>query len=168
MNQGSSRGGGRAPRLLLALLLGAAAAVGVFLYINSVQESARQEAERARLAAITDTGTVLVANKNVPAQVPLTTAMFDVKEIPVSLILPGAIKSFDAMQGKVLTTPLEAGEQVLPSRLADPTSTDVKRFSDLIPQGKRAMAVAFTELATAGGLIAPGDYVDVMAVFNRD
>ena len=30
------------------------------------------------------------------------------------------------------------------------------------------MSVTFTELSTAGGLIAPGDYVDVLGVFNKN
>ncbi|HEX8969554.1 MAG TPA: Flp pilus assembly protein CpaB [Chloroflexota bacterium] len=168
ISQGSSRGSRRAPRLLLALMLGGAAALGVFLYINSVQDQARQDAERARAESMTQTSSVLVAKDNVPAQTPLSPSMFVVKDIPVGLVLPGALTAFDTMQGKVLNTPLAAGEQVLPSRLVDPQSPDVKKFSDLIPQGKRAMAVTFTELSTAGGLIVPGDFVDVMAVFGRD
>jgi pilus assembly protein CpaB len=164
----SSRGSRRAPRLLLALMLGGAAAVGVFLYINSVQDTARQEAARATLEAQTKTATVLVAKDNLPAQTALTAAMFDEREMPVGVILPGALTSFDQVGTKVLNTPLQAGEQVLPSRLVDPQVSDVKKFSDLIPQGKRAMAVSFTELSTAGGLIVPGDFVDVMAVFNKD
>ena len=30
------------------------------------------------------------------------------------------------------------------------------------------MSVTFTELSTAGGLVAPGDYVDVIGVFNKN
>ena len=168
INQGSSRASRRAPRLLLALMLGAAAALGVFLYINNVQETAREDAARQQALAALQTGPVLVAKANVPAQTALTPDMFEVRQTPVGLILAGALTTFDPAQGKVLSTPMAAGEQVLPSRLVDPQTNDVKKFSDLIPPGKRAMAVTFTELATAGGLIVPGDYVDVMAVFNKD
>src|SRR5439155_23088698 len=49
-----------------------------------------------------------------------------------------------------------------------PEQPDVKKFADLVPSGKRAMSVTFTELSTAGGLVAPGDHVDVIGVFNKN
>src|SRR5207253_6595439 len=52
--------------------------------------------------------------------------------------------------------------------LANPDQPDIKRFADLVPAGKRAMSVTFTELNTAGGLVTPGDFVDVIGVFNKN
>jgi Flp pilus assembly protein CpaB len=52
--------------------------------------------------------------------------------------------------------------------LNSPEQPDIKKLADLVPAGKRAMSVTFTELNTAGGLVAPGDYVDVIGVFNKN
>ena len=39
---GLGKSGRRGPRVVLALLLGAAAAAGVYLYVSSVQQAAQQ------------------------------------------------------------------------------------------------------------------------------
>src|SRR5262249_45937275 len=49
----------------------------------------------------------------------------------------------------------------------NPDQPDVQKFADMVPAGKRAMSVTFTELSSAGGLITPGDHVDVIGVFNK-
>jgi Flp pilus assembly protein CpaB len=71
------------------------------------------------------------------------------------------------VQGKALTVPVAAGQQILTPFLGTPDQPDIRKLADLVPAGKRAMSVTFSELNTAGGLVAPGDFVDVIGVFNR-
>src|SRR5437867_1713517 len=54
------------------------------------------------------------------------------------------------------------------SRLIEAPAADIKTIADMIPAGLRAMSLALTELDGAGGLIVPGQYVDVVAVFKKD
>jgi Flp pilus assembly protein CpaB len=83
-------------------------------------------------------------------------------------VLPAALKSTNEIGTRQLDTPLQAGEQVLANHLFDPNAPDAKKFAELIPPGKRAMAVQFSEIIGAAGLIVPGDFVDVLAVFKKD
>ncbi|MBV9544387.1 MAG: Flp pilus assembly protein CpaB, partial [Chloroflexi bacterium] len=64
--------------------------------------------------------------------------------------------------------PLAANQQILGPMVTNPQQQDAKTIGDLVPAGKRAMSVTFTEHNTVGGLIAPGDYVDVIGVFNKN
>src|SRR4029077_4883180 len=100
----------------------------------------------------------------------LTADNVELRDTLLDAVQPNAINSLADVTGKVLIIPVAAGEQILSHRLANGPDqpTDVKKFDDLVPAGKRAMSVTFTELNTAGGLVAPGDYVDVLGVFNKN
>jgi Flp pilus assembly protein CpaB len=151
--------------------LGAAAAAGVYMYVNSIQQqaqvSARTAAQQAAAVA-TSRSRAVVARVSLPAQTMLTADNVELKDLPVEAIQPNATTALNDVTGKVLTVPVAAGEQILSHRLGSFDQPEVKKFADLVPAGKRAMSVTFTELSTAGGLIAPGDFVDVLAVFNKN
>src|SRR5712691_7882951 len=167
----SPKPGRRGPRIVLALILGAAAAAGVYLYVGNVQQTAQQSARQAATlaaAANTSRARVIVAKATLPAQSALTTDNVEVKDVSTDAVQPNAAASLSDIQGKALTVPVAAGQQILTPFLANADQPDVKKFADLVPAGKRAMAVTFTELNTAGGLVAPGDYVDVIGVFNKN
>ena len=169
----SPKPGRRGPRLALALALGAAAAAGVYMYVTSVQTqaqaSARSAAQQAVAAAsTTNRGRVVVAKVSLAAQTALTPDNVELRDMAADAVQPNAITSLSDATGKVLTVPVAAGEQILSHRLANPDQPDIKRFADLVPAGKRAMSVTFTELNTAGGLVTPGDSVDVIGVFNKN
>jgi Flp pilus assembly protein CpaB len=164
--------GRRGPRLLLALVLGVAAAAGVYLYVGNIQQQAAQATriatQQAALAAQPSRAKVVVAKATLAAQTPLTTDNIEVKDVATEAVQPNAAVALADVQNKALTVPVAAGQQILLSYLVNPDQPDIKKFADLVPAGKRAMSVTFTELNTAGGLVAPGDFVDVIAVFNKD
>lgn len=154
----------------MALGLGALAAAGVFFYVNSVQQQAAEAeraAQQAAARALARTK-VVVAKVNVPAKTLLSPNLFEVREVPTESVLAGAITNPADLQGKVLSTPIAAGEQIPANRVQNPDAAEAKRFADLIPPGKRALSVAFSESLGSAGFIVPGDYVDVLAVFKRD
>ena len=172
MINSNSKSGRRGPRLLLAIALGGAAAAGVYLYVSSVQQNAQQSArvaaqQAATAAAVTHTQ-VVVAKSTLAAQTALTPDNVALQDVSADAIQPNAATALADVTGKALTIPVATGQQILTPYLASPTTPDVKTFSDLVPAGKRAMSVTFTELNTAGGLVSPGDYVDVIGVFNKE
>jgi Flp pilus assembly protein CpaB len=155
------------------LCLGAAAAAGVYLYINSVQQaaaqSAAQAAQQARAAAATtNRAKVAVAKVTLAAQTPLTSDNVELRDVAADAVQPNALTSMADLQGKVLNQPVAASQQILNQYLGSVDQPDAKKLADLVPAGKRAMSVTFTELNTAGGLVAPGDFVDVIGVFNKN
>src|SRR5207302_3096120 len=173
INGGAKSSGRRGPRLVLAIALGAAAAAGVYLYVSNVQQSAQQTAraaarQQATAAATPTRPRVVVAKITVPAQTILTPDNAELREVTTDAIQPNAATAMTDVQGKALTVPVAAGQQILAPFLANPDQPDIKKLADLVPAGKRAMSVTFTELNTAGGLVIPGDYVDVIGVFNRN
>jgi Flp pilus assembly protein CpaB len=161
----------RGPRLLLALFLGLAAAVGVYLYVTSIQQAARQTANAATqqtLGQVVARTKVVVAKVSLPAQTVLSPDNVELRDVTNDNVQPNAATSVADVLGKALTVPVAASEQILSHRLGTATDPTIHKLSDLVPAGKRAMSVTFTELSSAGGLIAPGDYVDVIAVFNKN
>jgi Flp pilus assembly protein CpaB len=174
INGGPKPSGRRGPRLVLAVALGAAAAAGVYLYVGNVQQNAQQSARVAAqqaAAAAANTSTrarVVVAKTTLPAQTVLTQDNAEVRDVSSDAVQPNAALSMNDVQGKALSVPVAAGQQILTPLLANADQPDIKKLADLVPAGKRAMSVTFTELNTAGGLVAPGDYVDVIGVFNKN
>jgi Flp pilus assembly protein CpaB len=172
MINGSPKAGRRGPRIVLALVLGAAAALGVYIYVSNVQlaaqQSARAAAQQAAASAVVRSSRVVVARTTLPAQAALTPENVELRDVAADAIQPNALTALSDVTGKVLMVPVAAGEQILSHRLGNPEQPDIKKFADLVPAGKRAMSVTFTELSTAGGLIAHGDHVDVIGVFNKN
>jgi Flp pilus assembly protein CpaB len=173
MMNSNPKPGRRGPRLALAIALGAAAAAGVFMYVNSIQQqaqiSSRVAAQQAAAQASARTK-VVYAKVSLAAQTVLTPDNVELRDTPAEAVQPNAVTTLADATGKILSVPVAAGEQILSHRLLSGPDqpTDIKKFADLVPAGKRAMSVTFTELNTAGGLVAPGDFVDVIGVFNKN
>jgi Flp pilus assembly protein CpaB len=111
---------------------------------------------------------VVVAKTTLPAQTALTLDNVEIRDVATDAVQPNAASTLTDVQGKALTVPVAAGQQILTPFLASADAPEIKKFADLVPAGKRAMSVTFTELNTAGGLIAPGDFVDVIGVFSKN
>jgi Flp pilus assembly protein CpaB len=69
--------------------------------------------------------------------------------------------------GQVTQVAVQAGEQITPAKVTS-TGTAVSQFGSktplslVIPAGMRAVAVVVSDVASAGGLVRAGDYVDLM------
>jgi Flp pilus assembly protein CpaB len=161
--------GRRGPRIVLALALGAAAAAGVYLYVSSIQQAAAvRAATPPPPPAAAPRTRVVVAKSTLAATTALTADNVELRDFAADAVQPNAATSLADVEGKALTVPVAAGQQILSPFLTNPGQPDAKRLADLVPTGKRAMSVTFTELNSAGGLVAPGDYVDVIGVFNKN
>jgi Flp pilus assembly protein CpaB len=162
----------RGLRLVIALTLATTAAGGVFVYANSVQRQVVQQQQVRQEPSAEPTQTplvsVVVAHVDLQAKTRLTSDAFELRDLPADAVTTNALKSLDAVAGKVLNAPMAAGEPLTASRLIEPPAADIKTIADMIPAGLRAMSLALTELDGAGGLIVPGQHVDVVAVFKKD
>lgn len=76
--------------------------------------------------------------------------------------IPEAIPADDAPYGQTLKTRLDAGQILSSSHLRNDSVLDT-----LVPDGFQAMAVAVDDVTGVGGLLRPGDRVDVTASFRR-
>ncbi len=145
------RGGSRRI-LLLAIVLGGVAAL---LSWRFVQERATAPVPMAR---------VVVAAQDIAVRTKITGGMLKEEEIPVSAKHPEAVSSIRQVEGKVTRLPITREEQVLVTKFT--AAREESGLSFIIPPSKRAVGITTSEVIGAGGLVIPGDRVDVIAVFD--
>ena len=107
---------------------------------------------------------VVTAGRSIEPRSVITSDMLKLVSLPVTVKLPEALTSVQQAEGKVARMPILPGEQLLSAKLFSTDSQSGLAFT--IPQGKRAIAVAVNEVVGTGGLILPGDHVDVVAVLE--
>ena len=131
-----------------AVLLGLAAAGGAAWYVSKAE------------AAANPTEFVVVAQTGIPARMTLTEDLLTIKRVPRGAVHPEASSSMEPFIGKATRQTIAPGEQVLASKLFRDRSETGAAF--VLPEGRRAVAITVNELIAAGGLVLPGDKVDVI------
>ena len=138
--------------LILALLLGAVAAVLIVFYLGSRSADGDQQ--------VIPTMEVVVASRDIESGQKITGTMVEVKVLPVDAVIPNTATSTDQVIGQTLRYPVAKGEQLSNLRLIEPPKVQALSFQ--IPQGLRAFTIPVNVNNTPAGLIAPGDHVDVL------
>jgi pilus assembly protein CpaB len=146
--------------LLLALLFAVVAAVLVFVALNQSDESDEKTAASA-------TTRVVVAANDISARTTLDAGMLKVADVPTDSVLKGAFSNTDDLDGQVTRYPLISGEQVTATKIGV-QKDDETGLSFVFPQGMRAFSIQVSEESSAGGLILPGDLVDIIAILDED
>jgi pilus assembly protein CpaB len=148
----SSIAGGR-KALMLAAVLGLLAALLSWNYLKGAGQGARQS----------NLVPVVVAARDIPVRTQVTPELLTVKQVPADARHEKAFTALEQLNGKVTNLPIAAGEQVLDSKFF--ARKEDSGLAYRIPAGKRAISVNVNELISSGGLIVPGDFVDVMTLF---
>lgn len=144
------------------LLLGAVLALisGALVYITV--QSARPKPIQTRA--------VLVASQVIPPRTFVTAdnskVLFSVVNWPVDIIPANALSSPTQAFDHVVTGDIEKGAPVFSTNLSVTKTDGQNGLSIDIPQDEVAIAVPVTQTDTAGGVIAPGDFVDVLVSVN--
>jgi pilus assembly protein CpaB len=155
-----NRVGGRSGKavLLLGLFLGLVAAVLVYVYLS--------QAGGEETAASDTTKSVVVAKQDISVATRITDSMVEIKAISADAVHPDSFSSTEEVVGNLARYPIAAGEQILSDRVAASSMAlpegDELPLPYIVPEGKRAVSVIVSELIGAGGLLRPGDYVDVI------
>jgi pilus assembly protein CpaB len=114
---------------------------------------------------------VLVAKADIAARTTITADMVEVRLVGADSRSALAYGSADQVVGKVTRFPIAANEQVLSSKVVDLSGGiggTARSLSYIIPEGKRAFAINASEIQNVGGLLLPGDYVDVVVLYDVD
>jgi len=143
--------------LILAVLAALVAAVLVYAAVNSGGDE-ETTASPARVD-------VVVAAQDIPAGTRLTDGMLKIAPVTPETLLPRAYTEVPPLVGYVARYPLAAGEQIAPAKIGL-EGADEDALSLIIPTGQRAIAASVTQVSGVGGLLLPGDWVDVIAVFD--
>jgi pilus assembly protein CpaB len=136
-----------------ALLLAAMGGLLLLVYVSKADERAVADLQPV---------TVLVLTKPVPqgaTSVELAAAVEE-RELPGTAVAPGAATSVSELAGRVASTEMEPGEQVLLSRLADPAALEAAK-GVVVPKGLHQVTFLLEPQRVVGGTLKPGATVGV-------
>jgi pilus assembly protein CpaB len=106
----------------------------------------------------------VVAKTEIKQRTEITADMLEIKSIPANLIVGGHFTTIDEVVGKVTKLPIRANEQVVANSVVDTDAPVADALAQVVPNGRRGYSVKAFPQNTAGGLILPGDYVDIVWV----
>lgn len=148
--------------LMLAALFGILSAALVLAFLSSQDGTGEGS---GGLPSDESTVSVLVLAKNVQVGEVITDDMVTTRNLPRSIALPSALNDRSQVVGKLATAPLFQGEQVLQPKVTTYEGQNALSFK--VPNGLRALSVMVPHEAwIVGGLVQPGDRVDVMAIIT--
>lgn len=151
--------------IMLAITLGLIGAV--LVYVATSRDSTTSTGGGGGVA---DTP-IVVAKADIPARTKITAAMLEVRNVPASDAGALSFRSTDQVVDQITRFPIAANEQLLSTKIIslDPGESAVSRsLSFVVPTGKRGLAINASPVLGAGGLVLPGDYIDIVVVYNED
>jgi pilus assembly protein CpaB len=147
-----------AKALLAAIAAAAAGIVMLFLYMQRFEDEASGGVPIRVLTAVQD----------IPLGTAVSETMLGQRDLPQSYVEDRHILVQDAPRifGVRVTSGVRAGESLLWSDLAT-TSDQSRDLSSLVRSGQRAITIRADASASFGGLVRPGDRVDVLLTVER-
>ena len=145
---------------IAAMLLAGVGAVLLLSYVGTAD---------LRAMAGMETVKVLVVEKRVPEGTPAEklTGLVRVKTLPARAVATGTLSSLQPISGRVATTDLQPGEQLLAGRFIDPAllvdPNEVK-----IPKGMQQVSIALESQRVLGGELKPGAAVGVFVSLAKE
>ncbi len=150
------------------LLLGAAVVAGLAATYLSDRHLQQRAAEiEKRLVQEYATREVVVANRDLSAGEQLNADTVALREIPQTYLPKTAINqaAWPDYSGGEITHPIGAGEPIMPSQIQKSIHS---RLADRIIPGDRAITIPVRGTSALGGLLEPGDRVDLMLTVNDE
>jgi pilus assembly protein CpaB len=149
----------KTPASTTLIVAGAIAAATGFLTLNYVSSVSRSEAAQAEPQR-----GILIAKEDIPARATIDVSMLRRVDRRVSQIEPGAVIDAQKAIGALALISLPAGSTITESRIGRPQSV---ALAVVLKRGMRAVSIGIDRVKAVGGLIQPGDRVDVIAVPPR-
>ncbi|MFV1964393.1 MAG: Flp pilus assembly protein CpaB [Pirellulaceae bacterium] len=140
---------------VIAVGCGLVASIGVSQYLENASGNSGVSAETEKIF-------VAVADINIGEKLDAQNVMLD--EWPRDRIPQGAITELEQLEGHYPRTRLYAGEPILVPKLMD--SNDGSKAVD-IPQGYRVVSVKVSVESVVGGIVQPGDRVDLLVFLRK-
>jgi pilus assembly protein CpaB len=144
--------GRRSVLLVAALVVAALGTTMLFLYVHGVKSDAVADKKSV---------SVLVAKKPIPAGTTYKdasdAASFEKKVVSRDALVNGALGATDPLVGKVTTTPIYTGEQIIPEMFGDPGEISTLT----VPPGMLAISVSLDDPAQVAGFVEAGTDVAI-------
>lgn len=112
---------------------------------------------------------VVMASQDIPLGATLTEEMLGLRNLPASYVEERHIRAADAQRiiGVRVSMGVKANESLLWTDLAT-TSQQRRDLSGLVRNGMRAVTIRADTTSAFGGLLRPGDRVDLLLTTSRD
>ncbi len=140
--------------LLLSLVLGVVAVVLLMSWARG------RESELLQQSNMTP---VLVATRDVPPNTILDEQLVQRIQVPQKYVQPKAIADLAQIKGRVASTPIPAGAQVLDTYLEEEGRMALAYD---VPRSRRAITIAVTSTSGIGGNVRLGNFVDIFGTFE--
>jgi pilus assembly protein CpaB len=112
---------------------------------------------------------VVVAKQAILHRTLITADMLELKSVSADAVIGGAYTSVTDVVGKTTRFPLDANQQISTTAVYDKDNvTTGVGLAEYVPTGKRAVSISSSQVIAAGGLVLPGDYVDVVWICCDD
>lgn len=153
--------GGRSRLLVIGAVV--FAAITAVLFVVALQSRGGEGG-----GSVAATADVVVASRDIGANTIIEADMVRMEAVAVDQLLTGAYSATDVVVGLPVRYPLQQGEQVTSAKVGLSAIADEKDLALVLEPGMRAFAVVATEITAVGGLLLPGNVVDVIAVYQDD
>ncbi|MEX1252757.1 MAG: Flp pilus assembly protein CpaB [Dehalococcoidia bacterium] len=109
---------------------------------------------------------VVVAKDTILAGDTISEDMIEEKVLSQDAVGAGHLSSLDAAVGLQARYPIEIGEPLLQSNFVGTGEISNDALSHILKDGQRGMAIDVDMVIGAGGLVLPGDHVDILWIPN--
>jgi pilus assembly protein CpaB len=109
---------------------------------------------------------VLLGARTIPAGTTITADDIEVGYVAPTAREERALTESEQVIGSVSLVSIPKGEQILASSIGALPTPQPKTFAQDVPVGLRAVTIALEETVGVGGLVQPGDRVDVIASYE--
>lgn len=150
------------PKKFLPLIVAAACGLIAVALINTYIQQQAEEARKEQLKKEKNSISVVVAKQDIPAGEVIKESMLKEEIVSKYSLQPKAATSIDRVVDKITAVPIYKGGQVLLSQIA--VTGQQGSLSMKVPVGKRAITVSVDNISSVGGMLKPGDHVDVLGM----
>lgn len=146
--------------ITVLMVTGALSAAGAAAWCANGYIEQTVAARQAKIDAQYAPVSVVVASANLRAGAFLSASTVAVRDVPQAFLHSDAIlaDSWSDASGRVLAQPVNSGEPVLRSHLAQEVGAG---FSSQLIEGMRALTFPVDDEASISGMLAPGDRIDI-------
>ncbi len=145
--------------LLLVIALGC----GLVASIGITQVMARRGAGRPAK----DMTAILLAQENIPMGDPISPQLLQLEEWPKDKVPPGALAKMEDVENRRPKSMIFKGSPILDDQLW-PKGNSAGGAQPYIPKGYNVVAVKVDDVSALGGILRPGDRVDVLVYMQSD
>ena len=144
--------------LVVAGVLGLAATFLVNMYIRQREKEAVEGVKQRQK----DLTLVVVAKQDIPTGTAIEGKMLKEETVHKDMLQPRAATAMDRVVGRIALVPFSKGEQILLNKVT--LSGLETSLSSKVPAGKRGITVPVDNISSVGGMVRPGDHVDVVGM----